>query len=133
MTIRTERLLLRPVMATDWRDLQALWIDFSASACAQYDKPHPTDEETVRARVARWEAVGSPEHRFYAACLNGRVIGYIACHDRGEGVFECGYCFHSAFHGQGYASESFRAVIARLTGDGAQQRALCEAAESDGI
>ena len=120
MNIRTERLLLRPAEESDWRDLQALWTDFSASPYAQYDRPHPTEEAEVKARAARWAAVQCAAHRFYMVCLDGRVIGYVACHERDEGVYECGYCFDAAFHGQGYAGEALRAIIGALREEGAK-------------
>ena len=120
VSIKTERLLLRPAEESDWRALKEIWDDFSASPYARYDKPHPTDEGEVKARAARWAKSQSGAHRFYMACLDGRVIGYVACHERGGGAFECGYCFHSAFHGRGYASEALRAVVAALRESGAK-------------
>lgn len=122
MEIKTERLFLRRVAAEDWRDIRDIWADFSASPYARYDKPHALEDEAVEARIARWASfAGSMEHFFFGACLNGRVIGYIALHERDGGAFECGYCFHSAFHGQGYAGESFRAIIARFREMGAKK------------
>ena len=109
--IKTERLTLRPVVESDWRALKTIWDDFRVSPYAQYDKPHPTEPDEVMARTARWVENQSEAHRFFMVCLDGRVIGYVACHDRGEGAYECGYCFHSAFHGRGYAGEALRAVV----------------------
>ncbi|MBR3502796.1 MAG: GNAT family N-acetyltransferase [Clostridia bacterium] len=112
--IRTERLVLRPVEIEDWRAIKEIWDDFRVSPYAQYDKPHPTEPAEVRARAARWVENQSDEHMFFAVCLEGRMIGYIACHDRGGGAYECGYCFHSAFHSRGYAGEAMRAVAGLL-------------------
>ena len=121
MRIRTERLLLRPVEEGDWRELKAIWDSFRPSPYAQYDKPHPTEEAEVRARAARWEENGQgPAHRFFAVCLEGRMIGYVACHDRGEGVYECGYCFDAAYHRRGYAGEALEAIIDTLREEGAK-------------
>ena len=120
MKIRTERLWLRPAEEGDWRALKAIWDSFRPSPYARYDKPHPTEEEDVRARAARWAAVQCAAHRFYMVCLDGRVIGYVACHERDEGVYECGYCFDAAFHGQGYAGEALRAIIDALRQEGAK-------------
>ncbi len=122
MDIKTERLILRCVAAEDWRDFRDIWADFSASPYARYDRPNPLEDEAVKARIARWASfAGSEDHFFFGVCLNGRVIGYIALHRRDGGAFECGYCFHSAFHRQGYAGESFRAVIARFREMGAKK------------
>lgn len=115
MEIRTERLTLRRIAESDWPAVKAIWDSFRPSPYAQYDKPHPTDEAEIRARIARWASFAdSAEHMFFGVCLDERVIGYIVCHDRGGGAYECGYCFDAAFHGRGYASEGFRALIGRL-------------------
>ncbi len=45
--------------------------------------------------------------------------GYIAMNQRSAGVYECGYSFHPAFHGCGYARESLRAVIGFMKSAGA--------------
>ena len=47
---------------------------------------------------------------FFAVCLQNRVIGYIAFNKREDG-YEIGYCFHSDYHGKGYAKESHLALI----------------------
>lgn len=112
MEITTDRLLIRPVRAEDWPALRALWLDFALSPFARYDKPHPTNPEDVRPRVARWaEATAAGmEHLFFAICRGGAVIGYIAFNRRERG-YETGYCFHSAWQGKGYAREAFRALL----------------------
>ncbi len=46
----------------------------------------------------------------FAVCLGGTVIGYSAFNKRENG-YEIGYCFHSAYHGKGYARESHMALI----------------------
>lgn len=76
-----------------------------------YDKPHNTDDEDVRTRIAKWAAANSgTEHMFFAVCLGDTVIGYVALNIRENG-YEIGYCFHSAYHGKGYAKESHLALI----------------------
>lgn len=50
------------------------------------------------------------EHMFFAVCLNEIMIGYIAFNRRDTG-YETGYCFHSDYHGKGYAKESLTALI----------------------
>ena len=47
---------------------------------------------------------------FFAICLDETVIGYIAFNIRENG-HEIGYCFHSAYHGKGYAKESMIALF----------------------
>lgn len=57
--IKTERLLIRKIVADDWVSIKRIWDDF---------------------------------------------------HDIGNG-YESGYCFHSDYHGKGYAKESYQALI----------------------
>ena len=113
MPLTTERLVIRPVKLDDWKRLKEIWIDFTASEYAQYDMPHATDDEKVFARVSRWAACTGTDHMFFAVCLDTTVIGYIAFNKR-ENSHEIGYCFHSAYHGKGYAKESHQALFEYL-------------------
>lgn len=114
MLLKTDRLMIRMIAVEDWRAIQAIWMDFNANPLSQYDIPHPTDDEDVRSRIARWAAVnGSAAHMFFAVCLGDSVIGYSSFNLR-EGGYEIGYCFHSAYHGKGYAKESLMAIFAHL-------------------
>ena len=119
MHITTDRLVLRFIQPEDWQAIRDIWLDFAASPFAQYDKPHNTDPEDVRARIARWAAFSASgtAHMFFAVCLAGEVIGYIAFNERAVG-HEIGYCFHSAHHGQGYAREAHAAALSHLRGLG---------------
>lgn len=119
MHITTARLLIRPIEAADWPAVRDIWADFSTSEYAQYDRPHNTDPDDVRARIARWAAftAAGTEHMFFVACLDGTVIGYIAFNIRENG-HEIGYCFQSAHHGKGYAKEAFAALLAHLQEQG---------------
>ena len=109
--IKTERLTIRPIVADDWKSIQEIWLNFNGSSLAQYDKPHITDDEDVRARIAKWAGANSgTEHMFFAICLGDTVIGYSAFNIRENG-HEIGYCFHSAYHGKRYAKESHLALI----------------------
>lgn len=115
MLIKTNRLVIRPIVQNDWQSMQAIWADFNTSSFAQYDMPHETNEENVKARIRRWEdaSKSGTEHMFFAVCLDQRVIGYIAFNKR-EDSHEIGYCFHSAYHGKGYAKESHLALFQHL-------------------
>ncbi len=114
MLLKTERLTVRRVNAEDWRSIRDIWIDFSKSDFAQYDRPHMTEDEDVKAHIARWAAAENHlDHMYFAVCLEDRVIGYIAANLR-SGHYEIGYCFHSAYHGKGYAKESHLALISYL-------------------
>ncbi|MGN0667007.1 MAG: GNAT family N-acetyltransferase [Huintestinicola sp.] len=109
--IKTERLTIRHIVADDWESIKEIWVDFNTSALSQYDKPHITDDEDVRARMTKWAGANSgTEHMFFAICLGDTVIGYSAFNIRENG-HEIGYCFHSAYHGKGYAKESHLVTI----------------------
>lgn len=111
MVIDTERLHIRPIVEDDWQSVQRIWEDFSHSKYAQYDRPHTIQEEDIRARIAKWEKANhGTEHMFFAVCLHDTVIGYIAFNIRNNG-YEVGYCFHSAYFGNGYAKESHLALF----------------------
>ncbi len=120
MEIKTERLTVRTVQANDWRAIQEIWKRFSVSPYAQYDIKHNTQDEDVRARIARWAACSDPKHRFFAVCLGQAVIGYIACNASADG-YELGYCFHSDYYGRGYAKESHLALLRALRAEGITQ------------
>lgn len=114
MRIKTDRLTIRHITRDDWKSIQPIWEDFRVSQYAQYDRPQNTREEAVRTRIAKWaDHNRGTEHMFFAVCLHDRVIGYIALNKREDG-YEIGYCFHSAFHGKGYAKESLSALLAHF-------------------
>ena len=112
MLLQTDRLTVRPVEASDWKAMQAIWLDFSKSPYVCFDCPHSTEEADIRPRIARWaQAVQTGlDHLFFSVCLEAQVIGYVSANIRPDG-YELGYCFHSDFQGKGYAFESLLAVI----------------------
>ena len=50
--------------------------------------------------------------------MQDAVIGYVAFNKREKG-YEIGYCFHSNYHGKGYARESISAILAVMKDKGA--------------
>ena len=112
MLLKTERLNIRPVVEEDWRSILEIRKDFAVSSYAQYDKPFNTDPDDVRPRIAKWANANrnGMEHMFYAICVGETMIGYIAFNIREDG-YEIGYCFHSAYHGKGYAKEILRLAL----------------------
>ena len=113
--LTTDRLLIRPIADTDWPAVQEIWACLRPLPMAQYDKPHDTAPDNVRARVARWADFTrrGTEHMFFAVCLDGSMIGYFAFNARESG-HEIGYSFHPAHHGKGYAKEALTALLAHL-------------------
>ena len=74
-----------------------------------YDYPFPTEEEELKEVTARLAA----SQLFYGVFLHDKpqtMIGYVCFHYKNEN-FELGYCFHSDYHGCGYAKEACRAAI----------------------
>lgn len=109
--IRTDRLLIRRVRAEDHEAIREIWSAVAQTDLARYDRPNDLNEEAVRVRIARWaEYSRSTEHIFFAVCLEEKLIGYIALNVRENG-YEMGYCFHPAYHGNGYAYESISAAL----------------------
>lgn len=116
--IETERLSIRRVCAEDWKAMQSIWVDAAKSVLAQYDKPNQLDDQAVFLRVAKWASFAeSNDHIFCSVCLHSIVIGYVVFH-AGKGGYEMSYCFHSAYHGQGYAREGISGLLAVLRGKG---------------
>ena len=110
----TERLTVRRIAADDWESIKAIWDDQKRSVYARFDRPNDTNPDAVRQRIGKWASCeNSTEHMFYAVCLDGGVIGYIAFNRREDG-YETGYCFHSDYHGKGYARESMAALIGAI-------------------
>lgn len=116
--IITRRLSIRRVCVDDWRAIQRIWSDAAKSIYAQFDKPKETDALSVSRRIELWASfANSNEHLFFAVCLQDSVIGYIALNQRQEG-YEMGYCFHSDYHGKGYATESISAILEMMKAQG---------------
>ena len=57
---------------------------------------------------------------YFCVMLHEAVIGTLEAHDMGCGI-EIGYCFHSAYHGFGYAGESCAALMAYFRTRGAKR------------
>lgn len=117
MQLKTNRLEIRYVKEADWKSLIAIWDDFRRSEFAKFDAPHSETEPEAREKAKRWsQASPNKEHLFFAVCLADKMIGYADFHRDAAG-YECGYCFHSAYHGKGYAKEGMAAMIEWLSGN----------------
>lgn len=108
MELKTDRLYIREISITDWKDLQRIVIDFGNSKYRIYDMHFPTEDHAIQELVKR--LVDS--HLFFVVYLQGMpdMIGYICFHNN-SGQYDLGYCFHSDYNGNGYGFESCLAVM----------------------
>ena len=104
--IYTNRLLIRELIAEDWRDMQRIAVDFQKSEYAIYDMPLPTRDKEIKALTTQF----AESHLFFAAILDKIMIGYVCFHED-NGIYDLGYCFHSDYQGKGYAGEACCAVM----------------------
>lgn len=107
--IKTNRLLIRNFTSGDWKDLQEVVIDKEASEYAIYDYQFPTSENEVKG-ITEWFARGTNFLAVYELSDN-KVIGYVSLNGGNNERADLGYCFHSAYHKKGYATEACVAII----------------------
>ena len=112
--IYTNRLLIRELVPEDWPEVQNIALDFQKSEYAVYDMPLPVRDEEIKALTKQF----AESHLFFAVMLEKNMIGYICFHED-NGIYDLGYCFHSDYHGKGYASEACRAVMEYIKKTGA--------------
>ena len=117
MFIETERLILKPLAATDLDAQHALW---SQEPVYRHITGQPMDRETVWMRLLRdighWQVFGfgTWSVRLKKSDQHIGVMGifdYKRAIDPPLNAYETGWVFDSAFHGQGYASEALKAAL----------------------
>lgn len=108
MKLETSRLFIRHLNESDWRAMKNIFIDFNNSKYAAYDIPLPTEDEETQALTKRFVA----SNLFFAVFLkeSNNMIGYVCFHKDGD-KYDLGYCFHSAYHLNGYAYESTNTLV----------------------
>ncbi len=107
LTIKTQRLLLRPFQRSDAREFARLAGDWSVASMTS-DIPHPFDE----AQALAWLKPARGEVRFAIECDGRRLIGGAGFYRRSSGMAELGFWLGKPWWGQGYATEASRAVLA---------------------
>ncbi|MBQ7343805.1 MAG: GNAT family N-acetyltransferase [Clostridia bacterium] len=112
MRLETCRLFIRQLNESDWQEMQKVFIDFNNSKYAIYDMPLPTEDEESKTLTKRF----ADTKLFFAVFLKNSndMIGYVCFHKNGD-KYDLGYCFHSAYHSNGYAYESADALIKYIT------------------
>ena len=103
--IYTDRLVIRRFHACDGPALYEYLSDPEVVAF----EPYPPLSEEEALREAERRAGGAA---FYAVCLPGdKLIGNLYLGEGECGSRELGYVFHRGYWGQGYATESVRALL----------------------
>ena len=108
MRLVTSRLFIRHLSESDWQAMKSIFVDFNNSKYAVYDMPLPTEDEGTKALTKRF----ADSNLFFAVFLkeSNDMIGYVCFHKNGD-TYDLGYCFHSAYHSNGYAYESTNALV----------------------
>lgn len=108
MKLETNRLYIRSLREDDWQDMKSIFLDFRNSQYAIYDMALPTEDETIKALVKGF----AESELFFVVFLKeaGDMIGYM-CFHKNQRIYDLGYCFHSAYHANGYAYESIKTVL----------------------
>lgn len=108
MEMKTSRLYIRTLYETDWAKMKNIFIDFNTSKYAVYDRPLPTEDNEAKDLTKRF----ADSKLFFAVYILGthELIGYV-CFHKDEDKYDLGYCFHSAYHSNGYAYESTSVLI----------------------
>jgi len=112
MELKTQRLLLRPLVADDWKAVHEYASDVENTRYMTF-LPNDTEEETrdfVAWTAGEWQKE-KPETCEFAILLQGKLIG--ACsvaisEDRREG--EMGWILNKRYWGKGYTTEAALAV-----------------------
>lgn len=80
-----------------------------------------SDESAERLFLRLKELSGNDDRYVFGVKLDGKLIGFINDTEITDDYVEMGYCFHPKYHGNGYCTESFRAVIQYLFKKGVKE------------
>ena len=112
-TLKTERLILRPLALTDLDTAHAYAGDVENTKYMIY-LPNNTAEETkafLQRAAAEWEKE-NPSFYEFAVVLGGKHIGAVSvCLNEGGREAELGWIINKAYQGSGYATEAAKAVL----------------------
>jgi RimJ/RimL family protein N-acetyltransferase len=104
--IFTERLVIRIFKKDDWKDLYEYLSDEEVVKFEPY--------QIFNEKKAKEEAIRrAGDNNFYGVCLreNEKLIGNLYFSKEQFDTWELGYVFNRKYQGQGYATESARALI----------------------
>jgi len=107
--IETERLVLRPFRADDWKDFQALGIDWKAAPGPAFDK-WGTSAEAAKESVTHM----STRDNYVAMCLCGsdKVVGLLAINGMdAKKKLDLGHVILSSYQDNDHDREALEAMI----------------------
>lgn len=107
--LSTNRLRISALVSEDWQAMQKISIDFRKSEYVIYDMPLPIESETIKQLTKQFVE----SQLFFAVMLDEAMIGYVCFHEE-NGNYDLGYCFHSDYHGKGYAYEACTAAMEHM-------------------
>lgn len=104
--IDTQRLIIRQYIPEDWKDLYEYLSDPEVVFYEPYDVY--TEDKCKSEAIRR-----SNDDAFWAVCLkeNQKLIGNIYLSKQDFNTWELGYVFNLNYQGNGYATESAKAVV----------------------
>ena len=132
--LRTERLLLRPVIVDDTETIFRTWANDPEVTKYMTWEPHPNVEETRRIMAMWLEDYKDPDcYRYGIERLeDGVLMGMIDVVGYEDGVPEIGYCSGKAFWGNGYMTEALGALVTELFEDGYETLRIAAVRENIG-
>lgn len=114
--MRTERLVLRPLTASDIDTVVAYRNDPQVAALQDWDLP-VTRERVERQVASGWSDISPGESRQIGIERDGELVGDLFCGlDEHGGVAEIGFTLRTEHQGRGYATEAASALVADLFG-----------------
>lgn len=110
--LKTDRLTIQKLKAQDWERLKEIAADLRKSEYALYDMPLPIEDDKIKSLCEQFSASGL----WFSVRLADKMIGYICFHQSGT-AYDLGFCFHSDYHGKGFAFEACSALIKHIANE----------------
>ena len=115
MSIRTDRLVLRPLALSDAARIALLAGDFDVASMTG-TIPHPYNERMAGEWIG--SALAGEEGTVFVIERDGALIGCVGYREDEKGGAELGYWLGKPYWGQGYATEASAAMVAYAFDDG---------------
>ncbi len=123
-TLRTERLVLRPLSWDDLPELEAL--DADPEVMRFLDRPRTPDEVRDRMLSRLDPSADAMGLGYWAGLERGRFVGWWLLSPRGPGLAEVGWRLHVHAWGRGLASEGASALLEHGFGTVGLERVVAE-------